>query len=73
MMKVWMKMAVTLALLFTLCGCASNYVIATKEGEMLLTHSKPILDKDTGMIVYIDEEGNEKHINNDRVSQIIER
>ncbi|WP_208231401.1 YgdI/YgdR family lipoprotein [Brenneria izadpanahii] len=72
-MKVRMKIAVTLALLFTLCGCSSNYVIATKEGQMLLTHSKPVLDKDTGMISYIDEEGNEKQINSDRISQIIER
>ncbi|MCG8707275.1 YgdI/YgdR family lipoprotein [Brenneria sp. 4F2] len=72
-MKVRMKIAITLALLFTLCGCASNYVIATKEGQMLLTHGKPTLDKDTGMIGYIDEAGNEKQINNDRVSQIIER
>lgn len=73
MMKVRMKMAVTLALLFTLCGCASDYVIATKEGQMLLTHGKPVLDEDTGMLGYIDEEGNEKQINGDRVSQIIER
>ncbi|MEC5318433.1 YgdI/YgdR family lipoprotein [Brenneria populi subsp. brevivirga] len=72
-MKVRMKIAVTLMLLFTLCGCAGNYVIATKEGEMLLTQGKPVLDKETGMIGYIDEEGNERQINGDRVSQIIER
>ncbi|CPR14054.1 Hypothetical lipoprotein ygdR precursor [Brenneria goodwinii] len=48
-------------------------MIATKEGQMLLTHSKPVLDKNTGLLSYIDEEGNEKQINGDRVSQIIER
>ncbi|RLM25881.1 DUF903 domain-containing protein [Brenneria alni] len=72
-MKVRMRMAITLALLFTLGGCSSNYVMATKEGQMLLTQSKPVLDNDTGMLSYLDEQGNEKQINRDDISQIIER
>ncbi|WP_207209678.1 YgdI/YgdR family lipoprotein [Pectobacterium zantedeschiae] len=72
-MKIRMKMAVTLALLFTLVGCSSNYVMATKEGQMLLTQGKPVLDKDTGLLSYIDEQGNQKQINSDQISQIVQR
>ncbi|MEI7283055.1 YgdI/YgdR family lipoprotein [Pectobacterium carotovorum] len=68
-----MKMAVTLALLFTLAGCSSDYVMATKEGKMLLTQGKPVLDKDTGLLSYTDEQGNQKQINSDQVSQIVQR
>ncbi|RUR93671.1 YgdI/YgdR family lipoprotein [Pectobacterium polaris] len=73
MMKVRMKMAITLALLFTLAGCSSDYVMATKEGQMLLTQGKPVLDKDTGLLSYTDEQGNQKQINRDQVSQIVQR
>ncbi|MBQ4769554.1 YgdI/YgdR family lipoprotein [Pectobacterium versatile] len=72
-MKVRIKMAITLALLFTLAGCSSDYVMATKEGQMLLTQGKPVLDKDTGLLSYTDEQGNQKQINSDQVSQIVQR
>ncbi|ARA78571.1 YgdI/YgdR family lipoprotein [Pectobacterium brasiliense] len=72
-MKVRMKMAITLALLFTLAGCSSDYVMATKEGQMLLTQGKPVLDKDTGLLSYTDEQGNQKQINSDQISQIVQR
>lgn len=61
------------ALVAALSGCASDYVIATKEGQMLLTQGKPELDQETGMLSYINEEGHQRQLNNDRVSQIIER
>lgn len=66
-------MAITLALLFTLAGCSSDYVMATKEGQMLLTQGKPVLDKDTGLLSYADEQGNQKQINSDQISQIVQR
>lgn len=66
-------MAITLTLLFTLAGCSSDYVMATKEGQMLLTQGKPVLDKDTGLLSYTDEQGNQKQINSDQVSQIVQR
>ncbi|KHT12320.1 lipoprotein [Pectobacterium brasiliense] len=72
-MKVRMKMVITLALLFTLAGCSSDYVMATKEGQMLLTQGKPVLDKDTGLLSYTDEQGNQKQINSDQISQIVQR
>ncbi|WP_275898513.1 YgdI/YgdR family lipoprotein [Pectobacterium brasiliense] len=68
-----MKMAITLALLFTLAGCSSDYVMATKEGQMLLTQGKPVLDNDTGLLSYTDEQGNQKQINSDQISQIVQR
>lgn len=56
-----------------LTGCSSNYVIATKEGQMLLTKNKPALDKDTGLLSYLDEDGQWRQINNEIVSQIVQR
>ncbi|KAA8997626.1 YgdI/YgdR family lipoprotein [Affinibrenneria salicis] len=72
-MKLWTSVLTTLAIALTLSGCASDYVIATKEGQMLLTQSKPKEDKSTGLISYIDEQGTERQINRANVSQIIER
>ncbi|WP_213993159.1 YgdI/YgdR family lipoprotein [Sodalis sp. dw_96] len=56
-----------------LSGCASDYVMATKDGRMILTKGKPEVDKTTGMISYTDEQGNEMQINGNDVSQMIQR
>ncbi|MFT4464553.1 MAG: YgdI/YgdR family lipoprotein [Sodalis sp. (in: enterobacteria)] len=56
-----------------LAGCTSDYVMATKDGQMILTDGKPEIDKTTGLIHYTDERGNERQINGNDVSQIIER
>lgn len=56
-----------------LTGCTSGYVMATKDGQMILTDGKPEIDKTTGLIRYTDERGNERQINGNDVSQIIER
>jgi len=56
-----------------LAGCSSDYVMATKDGNMILTQGKPELDQDTGLISYKDEKGNNRQINGDQVSQVIER
>jgi len=56
-----------------LSGCSSNYVMATKDGHMILTDGKPEIDKDTGLVKYTDQAGNELQINGDEVSSIIER
>ncbi len=66
--------AIALCLLaLFLSGCSNNYVIATKEGQMLLTKNKPALDKDTGLLSYLDENGQWRQINNEIVSQIVQR
>jgi outer membrane protein assembly factor BamE (lipoprotein component of BamABCDE complex) len=67
------RLFATLALAFALAGCASDYVIATKDGNMILTNGKPELDKSTGLIRYEDTQGNVRQINSDQVSQMMKR
>ncbi|HBC0787594.1 TPA: lipoprotein YgdR, partial [Escherichia coli] len=52
---------------------SSDYVMATKDGRMILTDGKPEIDDDTGLVSYHDQQGNAMQINRDDVSQIIER
>ena len=73
MMKKALMMTSAALLVFGLAGCASDYVISTKDGNMILTDGKPKLDKSTGLLSYTDEQGNERQINNDNVSQVMER
>ena len=73
MMKKMLMMTSAALLVFGLAGCASDYVISTKDGNMILTDGKPELDKSTGLLSYTDEQGNERQINNDNVSQVMER
>lgn len=73
MMKKTMMMAGVALLVCGLTGCASDYVISTKDGNMILTDGKPELDKSTGLLSYTDEQGNERQINNDNVSQVMKR
>ena len=56
-----------------LSGCSSNYVMATKDGRMIQTQGKPAIDKETGLVKYVDQAGHEIQINSDDVSTIIER
>ncbi|GAA3896476.1 MULTISPECIES: YgdI/YgdR family lipoprotein [Gibbsiella] len=72
-MKKWVMAVSALLTIAMLAGCSSNYVMATKEGNMILTQGKPQMDSDTGLISYTDEQGNNRQINSDQVSQIIER
>ncbi|ANE76304.1 YgdI/YgdR family lipoprotein [Dickeya solani] len=72
-MRFRIKTAVALTFVVLLSGCASHYVIATKDGQMLLSKGKPTLDPATGLLSYTDEEGVKHQINNDNISQMIER
>ncbi|MNJ82031.1 putative lipoprotein YgdR precursor [compost metagenome] len=56
-----------------LAGCASDYIIATTDGQMLASQDKPELDKKTGLIEYEDSEGRTRQIPKSQVRQIIER
>jgi len=67
------RLFAALVLAFALAGCASDYVIATKDGNMILTNGKPELDKSTGLIRYEDTQGNVRQINSDQVSQMMKR
>ncbi len=66
-------MVLVLATAGLLSGCSSDYVMATKDGRMILTSGKPALDKSTGLIRYTDEQGNEKQINGNDISQLLKR
>ena len=71
-MKV-MSGAVVLMLATLLGGCSSDYVMATRDGKMIMTQGKPEIDKDTGLVRYTDSAGHELQINGDDVSSIVER
>ncbi|GLR08331.1 YgdI/YgdR family lipoprotein [Mixta theicola] len=62
-----------LTMMLLLSGCSSNYVMSTKDGHMIMTDGKPEIDKETGLVKYTDQAGNEMQINGDEVSSIIER
>ncbi|HBV38386.1 MAG TPA: YgdI/YgdR family lipoprotein [Erwinia sp.] len=68
-----MSGAAVLILATLLGGCSSDYVMATKEGKMIMTQGKPEIDKDTGLVKYTDRSGHELQINGDEVSSIVER
>lgn len=72
-MKKWAVVISAVGLACVVSGCSSDYVMATKDGRMILTEGKPAVDDDTGLVSYRDLQGNEMQINRDDVSQIIER
>ncbi|AFJ45919.1 YgdI/YgdR family lipoprotein [Shimwellia blattae] len=72
-MKNWAVAISAVGMVFAVSGCSSDYVMATKDGRMILTAGKPQLDNDTGLIRYHDLQGNELQINRNDISQIIER
>ncbi|MHA1000493.1 YgdI/YgdR family lipoprotein [Leclercia pneumoniae] len=57
----------------SIAGCSSDYVLQKKNGEMIITHGKPELDDDNGLITYEDVAGNEHAINRDQIVQMIEK
>lgn len=62
-----------LAVGLLLSGCSSDYVMATKDGRMIMTEGKPTIDQETGLVQYTDRSGHEMQINGDEVSTMIER
>ncbi|KGT86429.1 lipoprotein [Erwinia typographi] len=65
--------AAALVLATLVSGCSSNYVMATRDGKMIMTKGKPEIDKETGLVKYTDRSGHELQINGDEVSSIVER
>lgn len=57
----------------TVAGCSSDYVLQKKNGDMIITHGKPEVDDDNGLITYEDIAGNEHAINRDQIIQMIEK
>ncbi|MFK8259513.1 YgdI/YgdR family lipoprotein [Erwinia sp. AnSW2-5] len=69
----WILGAMVLSMAVLVSGCSSNYVMATKDGKMIMTDGKPQIDKETGLVKYTDDSGHELQINGDEVSSIVER
>ncbi|MBK4726853.1 MULTISPECIES: YgdI/YgdR family lipoprotein [Erwiniaceae] len=69
----WIFSAAVLGMAVLASGCSSNYVMATKDGKMIMTDGKPQIDKETGLVKYTDDSGHELQINGDDVSSIVER
>lgn len=65
--------AAALGLVVMISGCSSDYVMATKDGKMIMTDGKPQIDKETGLVKYTDQSGHELQINGDEVSSMVER
>ena len=72
-MKGWAGVAIVALTAVMLSGCSSDYVMATKDGRMIMTEGKPTIDKETGLVEYTDQSGHAVQINSDEVSTIIER
>lgn len=51
-MKKWAVIISAVGLAFAVSGCSSDYVMATKDGRMILTDGKPEIDDDTGLVSY---------------------
>lgn len=49
-MKKWAVIISAVGLAFAVSGCSSDYVMATKDGRMILTDGKPEIDDDTGLV-----------------------
>jgi len=67
------KLILATCCLLTLAGCFSEYIIATKDGQLITTDGKPKLIESTGMYKFEDTNGREQQIQKDSVTQILER
>jgi len=72
-MKKWMTALLLSGVTLSLTACSSDYIMSTKTGEMIVTKGKPQADKDTGLISFVDQQGNERQINDDQIVQMIKK
>jgi hypothetical protein len=72
-MKGVLPLTLISALSLSLAGCASDYIMSTKDGRLITSHGKPRLDRETGMYRYEDENGREMQIRAEDIVQIVER
>jgi len=72
-MKKFITLTGLVLMSLTIAGCSSDYVLQKKNGEMIITHGKPEVDDDNGLITYEDVAGNEHAINRDQIVQMIEK
>ena len=67
------KTILAICCLLSLVGCSSEYIIATTDGQLIISDGQPKLDKTTGMYRFEDPEGRDQQIQKDSVKQILER
>lgn len=72
-MKNKLSFFVIIGVVFSLVGCSSDYIISTNDGHMMTTHGKPVIDKDTGLISYKDQDGSTHQIHKNDVREIVEK
>ena len=66
--------AAIVAAVALMAGCsATQYVIGTRSGQLIVAYGEPRLDKSTNMYTYRDADGKEMAIAATEVTQIIER
>lgn len=73
MMKKIAMFAVSTALVTLLTACSSDYVMTTNSGDVLISHGKPELDKDTGMMSYTDQGGEKRQIRSQDIKEMVEK
>lgn len=57
---------------FALAACSSpNYVMHTNDGRTIIADGKPKTDSETGMISYVDANGNKQQINRTDVKEMM--
>lgn len=72
-MKRTVLLTLAVSALLAGAGCANEYLIATNDGRLIESDSKPEIDEDTGLITYEDHDGHVNQIPRSDVSEIKER
>lgn len=64
---------VMMASAMSISACSGNYVISTNDGHMIITHGKPVRDKETGMLSYKDADGNMHQLQQHDVKEMVQK
>ncbi len=61
------------AMTVALTACSGpNYMMHTSDGRTIISEGKPVTDSETGMISYVDADGNKQQINRSDVREMVE-
>ncbi|XUT83450.1 YgdI/YgdR family lipoprotein [Jejubacter sp. L23] len=56
----------------TLTACSGpNYMMHTSDGRTIISEGKPVTDSETGMISYVDADGNKQQINRTDIREMV--
>lgn len=60
------------AMAVTLTACSGpNYMMHTSDGRTIISEGKPVTDSETGMIRYVDADGNKQQINRSDIREMV--